>query len=237
MLVLERYEDAVARGAPIYGEIAGYGLTGDALPHDRAAIPSGTWAARAMQVALARGATRAATKSRLINAHGSSSPLNDKTETLAIERAFGDAAATIPVMATKGQHGHALGRDAARGKRRCRLLAMRDGRLPARRRTSRIDDPECDLDVRARARASAARAPSLSNTDRLRRHQRRAGRAKSLVQRRRGVETSAMRPDSDACRAVERCGKIATKRSGAARAVHALDGVSLRDPRAARWSR
>jgi 3-oxoacyl-[acyl-carrier-protein] synthase II len=141
MLLLERRDDALARGARLYGEVAGFGLTGDAH-HMTAPHPDGGSAARAMVAALREAAT-APHEIDLIDAHGSATPLNDKTETVAIRRAFGDAAATIPVVATKGQHGHALGATGA-WEAALSLLTMSEGRLP-RVVNLEDDDPECDL--------------------------------------------------------------------------------------------
>ena len=112
MLVLERYDDALARGARIYGEIAGYGLTNDALPHVRAANPNGTYnappcAARSTEARVARDEVEA------VNAHGSGTPLGDRGEALALRAVFGARTDRLPVTATKGQHGHALGATSA----------------------------------------------------------------------------------------------------------------------------
>lgn len=141
MLLLERYEEAVSRAAPIYGEIAGFGLTNDAY-HMTAPLPDGECAKRAMLASMSE-ARVAPSEVELINAHGSSTPLNDKTETLAIKRAFGEAAARIPVTATKGQHGHALGATGAWEAAHA-LLSIRDRCTP---KVVNLEhpDPECDL--------------------------------------------------------------------------------------------
>ena len=159
MLVLERYEDAVSRGARIYGEIAGFGLTADGH-HMTAPQPEGRNSSRAMLGAM-REARVSPDELELIDAHGSSSPLNDVTETVAIKRAFGEAAYKIPVTGTKGQHGHALGASGA-WEAALSLLAIHDKRVP---RTVNLEnvDPVCDLDYVREARDFAPRVV-LSNS-------------------------------------------------------------------------
>jgi len=142
ILVLERLEDALARDARIYGEVAGYGLTGDAH-HMTAPDPDAHSSARAMQNALREARVEAA-EVEMIDAHGSSSKLNDSTETRAFKNVFGDAAYRIPIVATKGQHGHALGATGV-WETAASLLAMHDGRVPGLVNL-RNPDPNCDLD-------------------------------------------------------------------------------------------
>lgn len=107
VLLLERLEDARARGARVYGEVAGYGLTNDAH-HMSAPRPDGAMNAAAMRRALAE-ASLAPDEVELVNAHGSGTPLGDRCEALALAVVFGERASVVPVAATKGQHGHALG--------------------------------------------------------------------------------------------------------------------------------
>ncbi len=107
VLVLEREEDAIARGATILGEVVGYGATSDAH-HITAPHPEGEGAARAITVALA-DAGLAATDIDYVNAHGTSTPLNDRAETVAICAALGERAADIPVSSLKSSIGHLLG--------------------------------------------------------------------------------------------------------------------------------
>jgi 3-oxoacyl-[acyl-carrier-protein] synthase II len=107
VLVLEELEHARQRGATIYAEVAGFGLTNDAH-HMTRPLPDGSEAQRAMMLALAEADT---TPEQVdwVNAHGSSTPLNDATEATAIRNLFGEHADNLPVSGTKGWHGHALG--------------------------------------------------------------------------------------------------------------------------------
>jgi 3-oxoacyl-[acyl-carrier-protein] synthase II len=127
MLVLERLDDARARGARIYGEITGYGITNDGY-HMSAPQPEGTYNAAAIRAALTE-ARRGADEVELFNAHGSGTRLGDHGEADALRLAFGPAAERVPVTATKGQHGHALGATGA-WEAALTLLAMRDGIVP-----------------------------------------------------------------------------------------------------------
>jgi 3-oxoacyl-[acyl-carrier-protein] synthase II len=143
MLVLERHADAVARGARIYGEIVGYGLTNDAF-HMSAPQPEGTFNALAMQRALAE-AHLAPGDVDLINAHGSGTVLGDRGEAAALRLAFGPEVAQIPLTATKGQHGHALGATGA-WEAALSLLAIARGRAP-RVVNCDVPDPACPVGV------------------------------------------------------------------------------------------
>ncbi|GAC1305798.1 MAG: beta-ketoacyl-ACP synthase II [Vulcanimicrobiaceae bacterium] len=159
VLYLERYQDAVARGARIYGEISGFGLTADGH-HMTAPQPEGRDSSRAMLAAL-REASVSPDELELVDAHGSSSPLNDVTETAALKRALGKAAFSVPVAATKGQHGHALGATGA-WEAALSLLMLHEGRVPRIVNLENVD-PACDLDY---VRATRALAPRviLSNS-------------------------------------------------------------------------
>src|SRR2546422_717295 len=152
VLVLEERERAVARGARIYAELAGYAFTNDAY-HMTAPRPDGRQAARAMQLALA-DARVAPVEVGYINAHGSSTPLNDATETAAIKQVFGDHAYRLSVSGTKGYYGHALGASGAIEVAIC-ALAMERRWLPPTINLER-PDPACDLDcLRGEGRAAA----------------------------------------------------------------------------------
>jgi 3-oxoacyl-[acyl-carrier-protein] synthase II len=111
VLVIEEYDHAIARGAKIYAEIAGFGFTNDAY-HMTAPRPDGSQAARSMRLAL-KDANVTPGEIGYINAHGSSTPLNDPTETKALKDVFGEAAYTMPISGTKGYYGHALGASGA----------------------------------------------------------------------------------------------------------------------------
>ncbi len=145
VLVLEERGRALARGAPVYGEVCGYGLTNDAH-HMTAPRPDGAQAARAMRIALAEQSVRPGEVGYL-NAHGSSTPLNDPTETAAVKTVFGEHAYRLAVSGTKGYYGHALGASGAIEAAICALAARR-GWLPP---TINLDepDPSCDLDYLA----------------------------------------------------------------------------------------
>ena len=142
VLVLEERSRALARGAPVYAEVCGYGLTNDAH-HMTAPRPDGRQAARAMMLAL-REARVAPHEIGYINAHGSSTPLNDPTETSSIKQVFGEHARRLALSGTKGYYGHALGASGAIETATC-ALALRHGWLPP---TVNLEapDPACDLD-------------------------------------------------------------------------------------------
>lgn len=111
VVILEEYVRAVARGGKIYAEVAGFGFTNDAY-HMTAPRPDGAQAARSMQLAL-KDAHISPAEVGYVNAHGSSTPLNDPTETKAIKDVFGEAAFSVRVSGTKGYYGHALGASGA----------------------------------------------------------------------------------------------------------------------------
>jgi 3-oxoacyl-[acyl-carrier-protein] synthase II len=142
VLILEERTRAIARGAPIYAEILGYGITNDAH-HMTAPLPDGSQAARSISLALS-DADIAPTDIGYVNAHGSSTPLNDSTETIAIKRVFGDHAYRMPVSSTKGYYGHALGASGAIEAAIC-SLALRNRWIPPTVNL-RTPDVACDLD-------------------------------------------------------------------------------------------
>jgi 3-oxoacyl-[acyl-carrier-protein] synthase II len=157
-LLLERWDRAVARGAHIYGEIVGYGRNADAY-HITAPSPGGEGAAACMQLALDDAALSPADLGH-VNAHGTSTPLNDAAEAEAIRKVFGEAAP--PVTSTKGVTGHLVGAAGATEAVAC-LLAMRDGSVPPTANLERIGD-EIQLDIVAGTPRSVAAAPALSNS-------------------------------------------------------------------------
>jgi 3-oxoacyl-[acyl-carrier-protein] synthase II len=142
LVILESLEHARGRGARIYAELIGYGMTGDAH-HMTAPDPEGDGAARAMAAALEDAATPASAVD-YINAHGTSTPYNDKFETVAIKRVFGEHARRVAVSSTKSMTGHLLG--AAGGVEAiATAFAIYHGMLPPTINYE-TPDPECDLD-------------------------------------------------------------------------------------------
>ncbi len=160
ILVLESLPYARSRGANILAEIVGYGATGDAF-HITQPSEDGEGAVRAMQMALDKAGLSPA-EINYINAHGTSTPLNDKIETIAIKKVFGDHAYKIPISSTKSMLGHLLG-GAGAVEAAIAVMAIQHGIIPP---TINLDhpDPECDLDyVPNTARRSDVTA-ALSNT-------------------------------------------------------------------------
>jgi 3-oxoacyl-[acyl-carrier-protein] synthase II len=160
ILVLEEYEFAKKRGATIYAEVAGYGLSGDAF-HVTSQPPDGSGAVRSMQMAL-RKANVKPDQIDYINAHGTSTPINDPTETLAVKRTFGDHAHKLVMSSTKSMTGHLLG--AAGGlEAGITVLAIRDQVAPP---TINLDapDPACDLDYAPHTKRPMKIRYALSNS-------------------------------------------------------------------------
>ncbi len=142
VLVIEEYEHAKARGAKIYAELAGYGATCDAF-HETSPDPSGEGGAKAMELSV-KEAGVPFEQINYINAHGTSTPLNDRTETAAVKLAFGEQAKKLVMNSTKSLTGHLLG--AAGGVESIAVcLQMKHGIVHATAGL-RNDDPECDLD-------------------------------------------------------------------------------------------
>jgi len=141
VLILEEYERAKSRGAPIYGEVVGYGITNDAH-HMTAPRPDGSQAARAMRLAL-QDANVSSDEIDYVNTHGSSTPLNDSTETMAIKQVLGDRAYRIPMSGTKGYYGHALGASGAIEAAICALAMEREWLPPTV--NLQVADKACDL--------------------------------------------------------------------------------------------
>lgn len=140
VLVLERRDRAIARGATIYAELAGYGLTCDA---NHMTAPQGDGAARAMQLAMA-DAGIAPEAVGYISAHGTGTAVNDRVETGAVKQAFGAAAYRVPMSSIKSMLGHTMGAASAIEAAACALV-VRDDIVPP---TINLEtpDPECDLD-------------------------------------------------------------------------------------------
>ncbi|USK60803.1 beta-ketoacyl-ACP synthase II [Peribacillus asahii] len=160
IVVLEELEHALKRGAKIYAEIAGYGATGDAY-HITAPAPGGEGGARAMKAAIADAGLEPA-DIQYINAHGTSTPYNDKYETMAIKEVFGDYAYKLAVSSTKSMTGHLLG--AAGGIEAIfTVQAIQEGIIPP---TIHIEtpDPECDLDYVPNEARKADIQAAISNS-------------------------------------------------------------------------
>jgi 3-oxoacyl-[acyl-carrier-protein] synthase II len=160
VLILEERTRAIARGARVYAEILGYGVTNDGH-HMTAPRPDGSQAARAMRLALA-DAHLPAREIGYVNAHGSSTPLNDPTETMAIKSVLGEHAYRIPVSGTKGYYGHALGASGAIEAAIC-SLSLERGWLPPTVNLS-VADAECDLDYVPGTGRDAAPEHLISNS-------------------------------------------------------------------------
>jgi 3-oxoacyl-[acyl-carrier-protein] synthase II len=142
VLILEEYTRGVARGARIYGEVLGFGMSNDAY-HMTAPRPDGSQAARSMRRAL-EDAGVTPREIGYVNAHGSSTPLNDATETLALKQVFEDYAYRLPVSGTKGYYGHALGASGAIEAAICALALAHDWLPPTVNLAT--PDASCDLD-------------------------------------------------------------------------------------------
>ena len=160
LLLLEELEHAKARGAPIYGEMLGYGVSCDA-GHITAPDANGRGAAYAMSQAI-KDAEMTPDAIDYINAHGTSTPLGDAAETIAIKSVFGDHARKVSISSTKSQLGHLLG--ASGGVELIlSLLAIRDGLIPP---TINLDnpDPACDLDYTPNQARQKAISVAMSNS-------------------------------------------------------------------------
>ena len=159
-LVIETEEHALARGATIHAVLAGYANTSDAH-HVTAPCPDGTGAAACMQRALARAGMQPSDIG-YINAHGTSTPLGDKAETLAIKAVFGGRESAPPVSATKSATGHLMGAGGLTDAIAC-IKAIQDGILPP---TLHLDtpDPDCDLDYVPNTARKADISAAMSNS-------------------------------------------------------------------------
>jgi 3-oxoacyl-[acyl-carrier-protein] synthase II len=160
IVILEEYEFAKRRGAKIYAEVVGYGLTGDAY-HMTAPSPGGEGAARCMKMALNNAGVNPE-QVTYINAHGTSTPFNDLNESLAIKSVFGDHARKLMVSSTKSMTGHLLG--AAGGVEAVfTAMAMVEGVVPPTI-NYQDPDPECDLDYVPNTARDARIEYAMSNS-------------------------------------------------------------------------
>ncbi len=160
IVVLERLDQALARGAHIYAEYLGYASSSDAY-HVAAPDPSGAGAIRAMQWAMA-DANVAPDAIHYINAHGSSTPVNDTLETQAIKHVFGNQAYHIPISSTKSVSGHLMGGAGAIEAVFC-VMALHEGIIPPTWNYE-TPDPECDLDYVPNAPRQASLGVTMSNS-------------------------------------------------------------------------
>lgn len=143
MLIMEDYDHAIERGAKIYAEIVGYGATCDAH-HMTTPDPEGKGAAGSMRNAIEDAGIKAE-KVNYINAHGTSTPYNDKFETLAVKNVFGDYAKNVPFSSTKSMTGHLIG-GAGAIEAVITIMAIKDSFIPATINYE-VADPDCDLDI------------------------------------------------------------------------------------------
>lgn len=160
ILLLEELNHALSRNAKIYAEFVGYGATCDAY-HMTAPRPDGSGSAKAMEMALSDGGVNRE-EVDYINAHGTSTPLNDAGETAAIKAVFGDWAYKLAVSSTKSMTGHMLGAAGA-VEALFSALALKDGFLPATI-GYQVPDPACDLDIVPNIGREASLRYALSNS-------------------------------------------------------------------------
>jgi 3-oxoacyl-[acyl-carrier-protein] synthase II len=160
VVVLEELEHARRRGARIHGELMGYGASGDA-GHITQPDEEGRGAARAMSMALADAGLRC-DQVQYVNAHGTSTPLGDKAETVAVKRVFGDHARRLAISSTKSQLGHTLGASGGIEMVVCALTIARGVITP----TINLDtpDPDCDLDYTPNVARDAKVEVAMSNS-------------------------------------------------------------------------
>lgn len=160
ILILEEYEHAVKRGAKIYCEVAGYGANCDAH-HITAPLEDGSMAAKCMQMAM-KDAGITPERVNYINAHGTSTPLNDKGETKAVKLAFGEAAKDVMMSSTKSMTGHLLGASGA-VEGIITALSVQNDFVPATI-NYQVPDENCDLDIVANEGRNVAVDYAMSNS-------------------------------------------------------------------------
>ena len=160
ILILEELEHALKRNAKIYGEIVGYGTNCDAY-HITAPTEDGNGAAKCMQLAI-KDAGITPEQIGYINAHGTSTPMNDKVETMAVKTAFGEAASKVMMSSTKSMTGHLLGASGA-VEAIITTLAVKEGYIPA---TINYRNPDelCDLDIVANEGRNCEVEYAMSNS-------------------------------------------------------------------------
>ncbi|MCH5324066.1 MAG: beta-ketoacyl-ACP synthase II [Eubacterium sp.] len=160
IVILEEYEHAKARGAKIYAEVIGYGATCDAY-HETSPDPDGLGGAKAMEFAVQESG-RAPETFNYINAHGTSTPINDRTETAAIKLVFGEHAKDIAINSTKSMTGHLLG--AAGGVEAVATALQISKGIVHRTRGYKVADPDCDLDYVTEGSREMKITGALSNS-------------------------------------------------------------------------
>jgi 3-oxoacyl-[acyl-carrier-protein] synthase II len=160
MLVIEPLEHALARQARVYAELVGFGVSGDGY-HMVAPEPEGNGAFRAMQAALDDAGVRPE-EVDYINAHGTSTPLNDVTETKALKRLFGDHVRKLPVSSSKSMLGHLLGAAGA-VEAVATIMSLREGFIHPTINLE-VPDPECDLDYVPNVGRGADLRVAMSNS-------------------------------------------------------------------------
>lgn len=160
VLVMEAEEHALARGATILAELAGYGATSDAF-HITQPDEQASGASRAMRTAIAQAGLQPHDID-YVNAHGTSTPLNDRLETLALKKVFGEYAYELPISSSKSMMGHLLGAAGAVEAAVC-VLAIQNGTIPPTANFE-VPDPDCDLDYVPRTARSAALEAVMSNS-------------------------------------------------------------------------
>ncbi|MDD5796307.1 MAG: beta-ketoacyl synthase N-terminal-like domain-containing protein, partial [Oscillospiraceae bacterium] len=161
MLVLEELEHATARGAKIYAEFIGYGNTCDAY-HVTAPDPEADGLANAIKLAFEEGIV-SEHDSIYINAHGTSTHMNDVTETMAIKKALGEQAKKAAISSTKSMTGHMLGATGA-VEAIVAVLAVKEGKIPPTIGTTNVD-PECDLDYTIGSKAVEKKIDVAASTN------------------------------------------------------------------------